>query len=113
MVTSIARQSIILKCINQTSVMVGNYEFYYAAGLMKRCMGVEVNEDMKPEELSEHILERLEQLQPANEQEAYLMKLLSTYEPDADIYDEQMKELFRWGADEKDLWQVQTSCEGT
>ena len=41
------------------------------------------------------------------------MKLLSTYEPDADIYDEQMKELFRWGADEQDLWQVQTSYEGT
>ena len=113
MVTSIARQSIILKCINQTSVMVGNYEFYYAAGLMKRCRDVEVNEDMKPEELSEFFLGKLEQLQPANEQEAYLMKLLSTYEPDADIYDEQMKELFRWGADEKDLWQVQTSYEGT
>ena len=113
MVTSIARQSIILKCINQTSVMVSNYEFYYAAGLMKRCMGVEVNEDMQPEALSEHILERLEQLQPANEQEAYLMGLLSTYEPGADIYDEQMKELFRWGADEQDLWQVQTSYEGT
>ena len=63
--------------------------------------------------MSEFLLGKLEQLQPANEQEAYLMKLLSTYEPDADIYDEQMKELFRWGADEKDLWQVQTSCEGT
>ena len=65
------------------------------------------------EELSEILLGKLEHLQPANEQEAYLVKLLSTYEPDADIYDEQMKELFRWGADEKDLWQVQTSYEGT
>ena len=34
MTTSIARQSIILKCTMQKSVLLGNYEFYYAAGLL-------------------------------------------------------------------------------
>lgn len=113
MVTSIARQSIILKCIRQKSVIVGNYEFYYAAGLMKKCMGFDLNENMKPEELSEHILERLEQASPSNESEEYLVKMLSTFEPDAELYDAQMKELFRWGENEPDLWQVQTTHEGS
>lgn len=113
MVTSIARQSVIIKCVRQKSVMVGNYEFYYAAGLLKRCMKLEVQETMLPEELSAYIVENIGQLQPTNEQEAYLIKMISTYEPDADVYDEQVKELFRWGANELDLWQVQTSHEGT
>lgn len=112
MVTSIARQSVILKCIRQKSVMVGNYEFYYAAGLVKKCMHLEINEDMQPEELSEYIVERLGELEPADEQEKYLMKMLSTYEPEA-IYDDQMKELFRWGEGEKDLWKVATDYDGT
>ncbi len=30
MVTSIARQSVIIKCNMQKSVLTGNYEFYYA-----------------------------------------------------------------------------------
>lgn len=113
MVTSIARQSVIFKCVRQKSVMVGNYEFYYAAGLLKRCMVLETREDMKPEELSEFIVGKLEELHPSNEREEYLVKIISTYEPEPEVYDEQTKELFRWGATEKDLWQVQTSYEGT
>lgn len=31
MVTLVARQSVILKCSMQASVMLGNYEFYYGA----------------------------------------------------------------------------------
>mgnify|MGYP000019504385 CR=1 FL=1 len=36
MVTSIARQSVIIKCNMQKSVLTGNYEFYYAAGLIAK-----------------------------------------------------------------------------
>ena len=36
MVPSIARQSVIIKCNMQASVLLGNYEFYYLAGLMKK-----------------------------------------------------------------------------
>ena len=42
MVTSIARQSVILKCNMQKAVMLGNYEFYYAAGLIANLSGVEI-----------------------------------------------------------------------
>lgn len=41
MVTSIARQSVIIKCNMQKSVLTGNYEFYYAAGLIAKLFGVE------------------------------------------------------------------------
>lgn len=105
MVTSIARQSIIIKCTQQTSVLLGNYEFYYLAGLMKKLFGLDLNADMKPEELFANIEKNLEQLEPKDEKEAYLIKLVSVYKP-LEKYDAQMKELFTWGATEEKLWQV-------
>ncbi|MEE1078758.1 MAG: DUF3837 family protein, partial [Agathobacter sp.] len=42
MVTSIARQSVILKCKIKKSVLVGNYEFYYLSGLLKNIYGLEI-----------------------------------------------------------------------
>ena len=42
MVTSIARQSVILKCNMQKAIMLGNYEFYYGAGLLTKIAGVEI-----------------------------------------------------------------------
>ena len=40
-----------------------------------------------------------------------MIKILSNYDPLED-YDEQMKELFRWGEKEQDLWKVQTNYTG-
>ena len=48
MVPSIARQSVILKCNMQKSVMLGNYEFFYAAGLMRKLYNIEIRTDMEP-----------------------------------------------------------------
>ena len=75
MVPSIARQSVILKCNMQKSVMLGNYEFFYAAGLMRKLYNIEI---------------------------------IKNYEPSAD-HDAQMDELFAWGEQEPDMWQVTTS----
>ena len=111
MVTSIARQSVILKCLRQSSVMIGNYEFYYLAGLMKKLMGAPVSSDMEPETMHETILGCLDSLSPKDEKEEYLIKMVSTYEALKDK-DEQMVELFKWGENEHDLWQVTTSHEG-
>lgn len=105
MVTSIARQSVIIKCNQQTSVLLGNYEFYYLAGLMKKLFQIDVSEEMHPQELFAKIRENLEGLQPKDEKEAYLIKLVSVYKP-LEGYDNQMKELFSWGATEEYLWQV-------
>lgn len=106
MVPSIARQSVIIKCNQQTSVLLGNYEFYYLAGLMKKLFAVEVDEDMPPVQILETVQSKLDNLNPTNPQEEYLIKLARNFKPGENV-DEQMKELFRWGATEEKLWQVQ------
>ena len=105
MVTSIARQSVIIKCNMQSSVLLGNYEFYYLSGLMKKIYGLDISEDMMPEELFSHIQDKLDTLESDDKREAYLLKLVSIYKP-LENYDEQMKELFRWGASEEHMWEV-------
>lgn len=108
MVPSIARQSVILKCNMQKSVMLGNYEFYYAAGLLNKLFALSLDANMQPEEILNAVLEKKESLPANDEQERYLIKLLTEYEPSED-HDAQMEELFAWGEQEPDMWQVTTS----
>jgi hypothetical protein len=107
MVTSIARQSVIIKCNMQKSVMLGNYEFYYAAGLLKKLLDLQVDGQMQPKELYEALSEQVQGAAPADEKIAYLLTMTGRYEV-LDEYDAQMRELFAWGEQEPDLWQVQT-----
>ena len=74
MVPSIARQSVIIKCNMQKSILTGNYEFYYAAGLIANLSGVEIPEDIKPEELLALLSEKIPTLTPADEKEKYLIE---------------------------------------
>ena len=106
MVPSIARQSVIIKCNQQTSVLLGNYEFYYLAGLMNKLFELDLNEDMQPQTMLDIIQANLGVLTPKDEKEAYLIKLVSVFKVE-DKFDEQMKELFRWGTTEEKMWQVQ------
>ena len=99
MVTSIARQSVIIKCNMQKSVLTGNYEFYYAAGLIAKLSGVEISDDIKPIELGVLLHQEIEKTEPKDEQEKYLFSMLKDY-------DEQMKELLLWGKGEQYLWTV-------
>lgn len=111
MVISIARQSVIFKCTRQQSVLLGNYEFYYVAGLMNQCFGLSATEDMKPEALFDYLKGQLPTINPKDDNEKYMIQILENYDP-LEEYDEQMKELFRWGETEKDLWKVQTTRTG-
>lgn len=105
MVTSIARQSVIIKCKMQASVMLGNYEFYYAAGLFCNIRNITVEEDILPKALRDLITEERKTFSSEDEREKYLLKLLCNYEVEED-YDEQMKELLLWGLKEENIWQV-------
>lgn len=105
MITSIARQSIILKCLRQKSVLVSNYELYYTAGFAKKCFGIAVDADMEPKQLLEELQKHIDKVSPADEQEKYLVHLLGNYEPD-DTHDEQTVELFHMGETEEHMWQV-------
>ena len=102
---SIARQSVIIKCNMQKSVLTGNYEFYYAAGLIAKLSGVEISDDIKPIELGVLLHQEIEKTEPKDEQEKYLFSMLKDYKP-TDEYDEQMKELLLWGKGEQYLWTV-------
>lgn len=105
MVTSIARQSVIIKCNMQKSVLTGNYEFYYAAGLVAKLTGLALSEDTKPEELFDLLSGQIPGLTAKDEREEYLFRLILGYRP-FEEYDEQMKELFLMGKEEKYLWTV-------
>lgn len=105
MVTSIARQSVIIKCNMQASVLLGNYEFYYAAGLFGKICGLEIEEDILPEALAEKIAPELKKFSGEDTKEQYLVKMLSNYEV-LEAYDEQMKELLLWGLFEEHMFFV-------
>lgn len=105
MVTSVARQSVCIKCNMQASVMLGNYEFYYAAGLFCRIRGISVSEDLMPNELKEKILPELKADPGKDEKERHLVKMLLNYRP-SDERDGQMKELLSLGLCEERMWQM-------
>lgn len=107
MVPSIARQSVIIKCNAQRSVLLGNYEFYYAAGLLKRLYHLDVDAAQKPQELFERLQAQLEGHTSEDERIQYLTGMVGRYDAPPD-YDEQMPLLFHWGETEQDLWKVST-----
>lgn len=105
MITSIARQSVIIKCNMQKSVLTGNYEFYYAAGLVEKLFGISVDENSKPEDLKTFLMEQIETLEAGDEKEAYLLDMIKGYRPEEN-YDIEMQELLLWGKKEQYLWTV-------
>ncbi|MCI5872965.1 MAG: DUF3837 domain-containing protein [Clostridiales bacterium] len=108
MVPSIARQSVIIKCNMQKSILTGNYEFYYAAGLVTKLSDIEIADDIQPEKLQELLAEKIPTCTAKDEKEAYLYQMLMDYRP-SEEYDEQMKELLLWGKRENSLWSVTIS----
>jgi hypothetical protein len=104
MVISIARQSVIIKCNLGASIMTGNYEFYYASGLLYRLKNISTDKVLKPEPLGAAIQELTEGYEPEDQKEKHLVKMLRFYKP-VDLFDEQMKELFWMGNKEQYMWQ--------
>lgn len=105
MTTSIARQSVIIKCNMQRAYILGNYEFYYAAGLASKLYSFDVPDDVKPDDLAELLAGALTMVSPGNPQETYLVSILKEYTPE-NRYDEQMQELLLMGKEETCLWQM-------
>lgn len=99
----LARQSVIIKCRLNQSIMMGNYEYYYAGGLLCRLAGQVPQQELKPDELSAFLQPLCESYVPQNEQEAYLVKLLKEYKI-SDEYDGQMARLLQMGLNERNIW---------
>ncbi len=92
----LAKQSVDIKCRIQASVMMGNYEFYYAAGRLCAQTGQKPDQPLQPLELSTFLQPLLRHYEPKEESDAYLVKMLKEYEA-SDEYDEQMDTLFEMG----------------
>ncbi len=102
---SIVRQSVILKCLRQKSTLLGNYEYYYAAGLFGRLSGVQIPPGLAPKELSEMLAKELTGYEPEDAREKHLKRVLMDFHPDGKK-EEVMEELLRQGLNEEHLWQV-------
>lgn len=94
-----------MKCNMQCAYILGNYEYYYAAGLAGKLCGFEIPEEIRPAELQALLAEKLADAVGNSPQENHLFGRLKEYDPPAD-YDEQMKELLFMGQKETCLWQV-------
>ena len=106
MVTSIARQSVIIKSKTGNSILLGNYECAYALGLLSKEAGLE--EDDSYTDMRQWHGDVMERVGTYSSQDAQLMEILritKAYEPQETV-DEQMKELYHWGRNEQRMWQL-------
>lgn len=101
----LTRQSVVIKCNLEASIMTGNYEFYYAGGILCKLTDREVAADIRPEALHELVSESLETFSPADGHQKHLAHMLKYYHPDPERYDEQMAELLQMGLQEQHMWE--------
>lgn len=100
MILELAIQSVQTKIKLKSATMLGNYEFYYAAGILCRELNLTVAEDIKPKELHAYIDGLAVEKEFDDPTVAHLIKMIHFYMPE-EQYDEQMKELFQVGLNGK------------
>lgn len=98
----LAGQSIKIKCRLQASILMGNYEFYYAAGVLCRLAGKAPGQELLPKQLRDFLETLLDTYEPRDDQESYLLKLLKEYKV-SEEYDAQMPQLLQMGLAEQDF----------
>ena len=101
----LARQSVVIKCNLEASIMTGNYEMYYAAGLLAQLTHREIAADIRPEALHDLVHGWIESFTPADGHEEHLVHMLKYYHPDPDRYNAQMAELLQMGLQEQHMWE--------
>lgn len=92
----LAGQSVKIKCRIKASILMGNYEFYYAGGWLCALAGSSPETNLRPEEFYAFLKPLLATYQPKDEQEAYLIKMLGGYKVQEE-YNEQMPMLMQMG----------------
>ncbi|MCM1040134.1 MAG: DUF3837 domain-containing protein [Roseburia sp.] len=107
MVTSLARQAVIIKCGNDTSILTGNYELAYAVGFLMNKADIPLPEEEGGDngasvaigQLREKVLQEYKNKKAEDEKMSRLLRMVRLYEP-ADEWDEQMDELLQKGLNE-------------
>lgn len=106
MVTSLARQAVIIKSGNDTSILTGNYELAYALGFFANQMGISLSEsDVDIQNLHKQMVEELKGKTLEDERLKRLFRMVRLYNPVAE-WDAQMQELLHAGLTEKHPWDM-------
>lgn len=100
MILELAKQSVQTKIKLKSATMLGNYEFYYAAGILNRELQLGAEATLTPRELYDYLRSRTDGKEYENSTVTHLIKMIYFYMPE-DTYDEQMQELFVWGSEGK------------
>lgn len=106
MVTSLARQAVIIKSGNDTSILTGNYELAYALGFLANQLEIPISEkDVDIQDLQKQIVEALKDKTLEDEKIKRLFRMVRLYNPVAE-WNEQMQELLHAGLTENDPWDL-------
>ena len=106
MVPELARQAVIIKSKNLTSVILGNYECAYALGILSKAAGLS-EDDSYLDMAGWHrdVMDALEEFSPQNENQKQVLRMLSLLEPMGEP-DDQVKELYHMGYCEQRPWEI-------
>ena len=97
MVPYVVKMAVDIKVSKQESTLVGNYEFYYAAGRLASLLNTEeLTDELQPHDLEQKVKDLLPSWTPGNPAEKYLSYLLDRYEAEDD-YNDDIKRMFRIG----------------
>ena len=102
MVPILAKQALARKCEFSNARMTGNYECAYALGVVSGAAIPKEKNAANLVELKNKIEPQYKKLSSENEQIKKLILLLCDYEP-SDIFDEQMRELYNEGYEDKSI----------
>lgn len=106
MVTSIARQAVIIKSKTGNSIILGNYECAYALGLLSKAVSME--EDDSPQDMRqwhEEVMSRMEGFASEDARLMEIVRIMKAYEPTENV-DDQMRQLYHAGYTEQRMWQM-------
>lgn len=96
MILELAVQSIRNKLQLKSGTMLGNYEFYYAAGIICGKLQLTPPENQNPQELYEYLISQTEGKEFEDPVVAHLAKMIRYYKVEEN-YDQQMAQLFEMG----------------
>ena len=103
MVPLLAKNAVQIKCGFDNAVMTGNYECAYALGVLSALSGQQKYENYENiTELKKKVFDNMGQFSSDDKKTNRLVEMLESYEP-SEHTDNQMKELYICGFDDKKL----------
>lgn len=106
MVAELARQSVIIKSRNITSVILGNYECGYCLGIVAKMAGLTMDDTYSDMTVwFQDVMDQIADFQTEDENLKQVLRMLSILEPEPMI-DDQVKLLYRMGYEEARPWEI-------